>query len=131
MLEQFVRAKRLAGRAPATLAQYQWVVEQVDARWRNWSAEQLTAEHLDAAYLEMLAGGKRVHRRGKGTEATGRPMSARSVEVVHKTVKAAFQLAVDKGQLVRNPAALAAPRRSSSNATPGGHPSRSAGSSPT
>jgi len=34
-------------------------------------------------------------------------MSARSVEVLHTTVKAAFQLAIDKGQLVRNPGALA------------------------
>ena len=33
-------------------------------------------------------------------------MSRRSVEVVHKTVKAAFKLAVDRGQVVRNPAAL-------------------------
>jgi integrase len=109
VLEQFVRAKWLAGRAPATLAQYHWAADQVTARWGAWPAEQLTAEHLDAAYLEMLAGGKRVHRRGKGSEATDRPMSARSVEVVHKTVKAAFQLAVDTGQLIRNPAALATP----------------------
>jgi integrase len=109
VLEQFVRAKRLAGRAPATLAQYQWAADQVDGRWGGWPAEQLTAEHLDGAYLEMLSGGKRVHRRGIGTKATDRPMSARSVEVVHKTVKAAFQLAVDKGQLLRNPAALATP----------------------
>jgi integrase len=36
-------------------------------------------------------------------------MSARSVEAVHKTVKAAYALAVNKGQLVRNPAALATP----------------------
>jgi len=109
VLEQFVSAKRLAGRAPATLAQYQWAADQVGTRWAGWPADQLTAEHLDAAYLMMLSGGKRVHRRGKGSEATDRPMSARSVEVVHKTVKAAFQLAVDKGQLVRNPAALATP----------------------
>jgi integrase len=109
VLDQFVRAKRLAGRAPATLAQYQWAADLVAGRWGGWPAEQLTAEHLDAAYLEMLTAGKRVHRRGKGSEATDRPMSARSVEVVHKTVKAAFQLAVDKGQLVRNPAALATP----------------------
>jgi integrase len=109
VLEQFVRAKRLAGRAPATLAQYQWAADQVDARWGAWPAEQLAAEHLDGAYIEMLSAGKRVHCRGKGTAAAGRPMSARSVEVIHKTVKAAFQLAVDKGQLVRNPAALATP----------------------
>jgi hypothetical protein len=107
VLDQFVRTKRLAGRAPATLAQYQWAAEQVKARWGGWRAEQLTAEHLDAAYQEMLAGGKRVHRRGKGSEATDRPMSARTVQVIHKTVKAPYQLAIDKGQLVRNPAALA------------------------
>ena len=34
-------------------------------------------------------------------------MSRRSVQVIHKTVKAAFQLAVDKGQLTRNPGRLA------------------------
>jgi integrase len=109
VLEQFVRLKRLSGRAPTTLAQYQWAADQVRTRWGMWPAERLTAEHLDAAYLEMLAGGKRAHRRGEGSKATDRPMSARSVEVVHKTVKAAFQLAVDKGQVVRNPAALATP----------------------
>jgi integrase len=109
VLDQFVRAKRLGGRAPATLAQYQWAADLVADRWGGWPAEKLTADHLDAAYIEMLAGGKRVHRRGKGTNATDEPLSARSVEVVHKTVKAAFQFAVDKGQLVRNPAALATP----------------------
>lgn len=109
VVDQFVRTKRLAGRAPATLAQYQWAAEQVKARWGGWAAEQFAAEHLDAAYLEMLAGGKRTHRRGKGSEATARSMSARSVEVIHKTVKAAYQLAIDKDQLVRNPAALVTP----------------------
>ena len=53
----------------------------------------LTADHLDAAYLAML----------------GEAMSVRSVQALHKTVKAAYALAVDKGQLVRNPAALATP----------------------
>jgi hypothetical protein len=129
VLDQFVRTKRLAGRAPATLAQCQWAAEQVKARWGGWRAEQLTAEHLDAAYLEMLAGGKRVHRRGKGSEATDRPMSARTVEVIHKTVKAPYQLAIDNGQLVRNPAALA--RRLSTSAARGGRRSRWAPSSPT
>ena len=109
VFDQFIRAKRLAGRAPATLAQYRWAAELLKARWGGWAAEQLTAEHLDAAYLELLSAGKRVHRRGKGTTSSAEPMSARSVEVVHKTVKAAYQLALDKGQLVHNPAALATP----------------------
>jgi hypothetical protein len=69
VLDQFIRTKRVAGRAPATLAQYQWAADQVAARWGKWPAGQLTAEHLDAAYLEMLSGGKRVNRRGKGTKA--------------------------------------------------------------
>jgi integrase len=109
VLDQFVRTKRLAGRAPGTIAQYEWAAGIARSRWGGWAAEQLAADQLDAAYLEMLSGGKRVYRRGKGTEVTDEAMSARSVEVIHKTVKAAFQLAVDKGQLVRNPAALATP----------------------
>lgn len=75
----------------------------------TWSAERLTADDLDGAYLEMLSGGSRVYLRGKGTRATDRPMSPRSVEVLHAVAKAAFRLAIDRGELVRNPAALATP----------------------
>lgn len=49
------------------------------------------------------------YKRGAGVTVTDEPMSARSVEAVHKTLKAAFALAVEKGQLVRNPASLATP----------------------
>lgn len=93
VLAQFVRAKRLAGKAPGTLAFYEWAAGHAGARWGGWPAAKLTADHLDAAYVELLAGGK----------------SPRSVQALHKTVKAAYALAVDKGQLVRNPAALATP----------------------
>jgi integrase len=106
VLDQFVRAKQLSGRAPNTIEQYRWAAGIVKGRWGGWGADKLTGDHLEAAYVEMLAGGRRQWRRGKGTEATASPMSRRSVEVVHKTVKAAYRLAVDKGQLVRNPAAL-------------------------
>lgn len=68
-------------------------------------------DHLDAAYLEMLAGGRKLHRRDSGTKVTEAPMSARSAEALHKTIKAPFALAIDEGQLVRNPAALATPPR--------------------
>jgi integrase len=83
----------------------------VSARWGGWDAERLAAADLDDAYLAMLTGkaGKRVYRRGEGTTATAQPMSARSVEAVHKTIKAAYALAVEQGLLVRNPAALATP----------------------
>ncbi len=58
----------------------------------------------------MLKTGRRQYRgKERGTSATVRPMSPRSVEAFHKTLKAAFQLAVDKGRLDRNPAALATP----------------------
>ncbi len=106
VLDQFVRAKALAGRAPNTLAQYRWASEIARERWAGWAADKVTGDHLEAAYMEMMASGRRQWRRGKGTEATGAPMSRRSVQVVHKAVKAAFQLAVDKGQLPRNPARL-------------------------
>lgn len=109
VLDQYVRTKRLAGRAPKTIEQYEWAAGLARARWGTWSAERLTADDLDGAYLEMLSGGSRVYRRGKGTRATGRPMSPRSVEVLHAVVKAAFRLAIDRGELVRNPAALATP----------------------
>lgn len=93
VLAQFVRAKRLAGKAPGTLAFYEWAAGHAGARWGGWPAAKLTADHLDTAYVDLLAGGK----------------SSRSVQALHKTVKAAYALAVDKGQLVRNPAALATP----------------------
>ncbi len=106
VMGSFVRSKQLAGKAPGTIAQYEWASRIVGERWAGWEASRLTGDHLEQAYAEMLKGGRRQWHRGKGTEATGRPMSRRSVEVVHKTTKAAFKLAVDRGQLVRNPAAL-------------------------
>src|ERR1700683_4924161 len=109
VLADFVRTKRLAGKAPNTVAQYEWAAGLAKARWGGWPADSLTSEVLDAAYEEMLRSGRRQHRGKAGTTATGRPMSARSVEGFHKSLKAAFQLAVDKGRLDRNPAALATP----------------------
>jgi integrase len=106
VLDQFIRAKRLAGRTPNTIAQYEWAADQAKVRWAGWAADKLTCDHLEDAYSEMLTDGRRQWRRGKGTETTGKPMSARSVQVIHTTVKAALQLAVDKGQLTRNPARL-------------------------
>src|SRR5579862_3526968 len=95
----FVRTKRLAGRAPNTVAQYQWAAELAEARWGGWPAHKLTAELLDATYVSMLAGGRRQYRGKKqGTSTTARPMSPRSVEAFHKALKAAFQLAVDRGR---------------------------------
>jgi integrase len=83
------------------------------ARWGGWAAEKLTETALDAAYLEMLSGGRRQYRRNKDgageTTVTARGMSPRSVQAFHKSVKAAFQFAVDRGKLTRNPAALATP----------------------
>jgi len=110
VLDDFVRTKRLAGKAPNTIAQYEWAAGMAEARWGGWAADKLTGELLDAAYVSMLAGGRRQYRGKKvGTTTTDRSMSARSVEAFHKAVKAAFQLAIDKGKLTRNPAALATP----------------------
>ncbi len=57
----------------------------------------------------MLRGGRRQYRRGEGTTSTEAAMSARSAQGVHKAIKAAYALAVNKGQLLRNPAVLATP----------------------
>lgn len=111
VIEQFIRTKRLAGKAPGTIAFYEWAASHAETRWGGWSAEKLTSDHLDEAYVEMLAGGRRLHRRDIGTTSAEKPMSARSVEAIHKTVKAAYALAINKGQLIRNPAALATPPR--------------------
>jgi integrase len=62
-------------------------------RWGGWKADALTADILDDAYLEMIDTG----------------LSNRSVQAFHKALKAAYQLAVDRGRLVSNPAALATP----------------------
>jgi len=97
VLDRFITIKGIAGKAPRTIAQYEWAAGFAKLRWGAWAAERLTADHLDAAYADMLAG------------RSGRALSARSVEMIHKTVKAAFQAAVDRGQLVRNPARLATP----------------------
>lgn len=112
VFRQFVRAKRLAGKAPATIASYEWATGRAAERWGEWPAAKLTHEHLEAAYVEWLTpGARRVHRRGSGAGPTATPaaLSPRAVEMIHKAVKAAFRLAVDKGQLARNPAALATP----------------------
>ena len=105
----FIRSKRLAGKAPNTVAQYQWAAGIARDRWGGWPASKLSSELLDTAYEEMLRTGRRQYRGKRGTTSTNRPMSARSVEAFHKTLKAAFQLAVDKGHLDRNPSALATP----------------------
>ncbi len=107
LFADFVRTKKLAGRAPNTVAQYEWAAGLAAERWGGWPAQKLTAELLNEAYLAMLAGGRRQYRRGQGTTSTGQPMSRRSVEAFHKATKAAFQHAVDRGKLARNPAALA------------------------
>lgn len=109
VLRAFIRTKRLAGKAPGTVAFYERVAHHALDRWDGWAAEKLTHELLDAAYLDMLAGGRRQHRRGKGVEVTTRPLSPRSVQALHKLVKAAYALAIDQGKLVRNPARLATP----------------------
>ncbi len=129
VLDQFIRTKELAGRAPNTLGFYRWAAGIVTARWGGWTADRLTDADLNAAYLEMLSGGRRQHRSGHGTTTTDTPMSARSVQGVHKTCKAAYALAVNKGQLLRNPAALATPPELPEQRRLGGIPTRSVSSS--
>ena len=50
-------------------------------------SETLTGDHLDEAYTEWLESGRRQARRGQDTEETDEPLSPRSVQIIHKTVK--------------------------------------------
>jgi integrase len=84
-------------------------VSSAEARWGGWDADKLTTELLEAAYLEMLNGGRRQYRRNTGTQTTETPMSNRSVEAFHKAVKTAYGEAIKRGKLTHNPAALATP----------------------
>jgi integrase len=107
VVNTFIRAKRLAGKAPGTIAFYERIARHALDRWGGWPADSLTFELLDAAYLEMLSTGRRQHRRGKGVEVTSRPLKPRTVQALHKLIKAAYSLAVDQRRLVHNPARLA------------------------
>lgn len=109
VLRQFIRTKQLAGKAPGTIAQYEWAAARLEERFGGKAADKLTSDHLDELYAGLLTGGRRQHVRTRGTSTTTKPMAPRSVMILHKTMKAALQLAVDKGQLVRNVARLATP----------------------
>ncbi|MEO8696514.1 MAG: tyrosine-type recombinase/integrase [Acidimicrobiales bacterium] len=101
VLDQFILSKRVAGKAPATIAQYEWAATHATKRLGSLSADELTHIHLDKLYAELL-----------------KPRSARSVAIVAKTVKAAYALAVDRGQVMRNPARLATPIAAAANVRP-------------
>ncbi len=107
VFDDFVRTKRLQGRAPNTVAQYEWAAGIAKAHWGGWEAARLTTEVIEGVYEALAAGGRRQYRRGQGTEATAQPMSPRSVAAFHTALKAALQLAVDRGHLLRNPAVMA------------------------
>jgi integrase len=114
LFDDYIRTKEVAGRAPATIAGLRWAADIACERWGSMSAERLTHDHLDAAYADMLVTGRRVFKRGKngsagGTIQTDRAFSHRSVRTFHVTLKSAFDLAVNRGYLVRNPARLATP----------------------
>jgi len=92
VLDRFVLAKERQGRAPNTLAMYRWAVDRVKAKWGGWRAEDLLGSHLDRAYSDWLASGRRQAKRGKATVTTDEALSPRSVEILHKTIKAAYAL---------------------------------------
>lgn len=108
VLDRFIRAKKVQRRAPNTIAFHEWAAGLARSRWGAWQADRLTHDHVEAAYAAMLEGGRRVKTRS-GTITTEKPMSARSVEAMHKTLKAAYALAVNKGELIRNPLAVVSP----------------------
>lgn len=109
VLDDFIAEKTLAGRAPNTIAQHRWAADRARELWGGWPAAQLTYRHLNAQYLAWQKGGRKQFRRGQGTTTTKEALSNRSIEAFHRSVKAAFQLAVNRGLIPTNPAALATP----------------------
>jgi integrase len=92
VLDRFVASKVRAGRAPNTINGYRHASARVKEKWGGWLAEMLTGDHLDQAYTEWLATGKRKGGRGRETETTDEGLSPRSVELIHVIVKAAYAL---------------------------------------
>ena len=113
VLAEFVQAKRLQGMSPNTVAQYEWARARIGDLWGGWPAVKLTSAALDEAWAQLLDNGRRQFITGKGTAQTTRPLSPRSVEAIHKTLKAAFALAQKRGHVALNPADLATPDRKS------------------
>jgi integrase len=111
VLDRFVLAKERQGRAPNTLAMYRWAVDRLKARWGGWSAEDLLGQHLDEAYTGWLSSGRRQAKRGRATVTTDEALSPRAVEILHKTLKAAYALELRRrGSPLRwNPADDAVP----------------------
>jgi integrase len=109
VVDDFVAEKTLAGRAPNTIAQHRWAAERAKELWGGWPAEQLTYRQLNAQYVAWQRSGRKQFRRGRGTTTTDEPLSSRSIEAFHRSVKAAFQLAMNRGLLPTNPAELATP----------------------
>lgn len=106
VLAQYARSKRLAGRSEATLNQIDWASKRINALWGGWPAQRLTTDHIEEAYADLLTKGHRKFKRGKGTLDSDKGWSPETLRHLHVVLKASLQLAVDRGQLTRNPARL-------------------------
>lgn len=84
----------VAGRAPATIASYQWLIRTyVVPVIGGMRLQALQPGHLDALYAKLTADG----------------LSARTTRYVHSVVRKALADAVRKGLVIRNVATLADP----------------------
>jgi integrase len=101
LLEQWLPS--LAGQVrPTTLHGYRTNLQRyVLPALGGLTLQHLTPAHLDALYGSLLARG------GKG----GRPLSARTVQAIHMTIRKALGDAARWGMIVRNVAELASPPR--------------------
>jgi integrase len=106
LLDQYLTSKRLAGRSPASINQDEWAVRRLKGLWGGWNAASLRSDQVEAGFADLLATGRLVFRRGSGNETTEKPLSARSVRHFNVVLKAAYNLAVARGLVMRNPAAL-------------------------
>lgn len=110
-LDAWLQSRRLDGKRPATLRGYADAVKPVRDLIGEVPLQTLTAEHVERVKAAMLDGSAR--RIG----TPGKPMSARSVNYMLMTLRAALRQAVIRGKVVRNVAEAVSSVASSSENT--------------
>ena len=99
-LDSWLGSKRLAGKRPATMLSYTDALRPVRALLGTKPLQAVAPEDVEAVKAAMLDG----TARQIGTK--GKPLSARSVNLMLGTLRQALDQAVKRGKVIRNAAAL-------------------------
>jgi integrase len=102
-LQSWLDAAGVAGRAPATMASYRWLVKKyIEPAIGGVRLQSLQPGHLDSLYAKMIGDG----------------LSPRTTRYVHSVLRKALGDAVRKGLVLRNVATLADPPSAKSAQAP-------------